>query len=415
MAANIEFDESAGLKIPSTEEIREEVIKEWQQIFNNNLNTMPQSPQGQIIDSQTAHIATKNIEILKLSQQFNPLTAEGVWQDALGHIYFLKRKVAQSTRVVCFLLGLPGTYIPQNSKVSTSNDYLSSSSDKIFYLENGCTLDENGRGVATFISETTGPIEVKANEINKIISVLPGWDSVINNDEGIVGRNEESQQEFEGRRYLSVSKNAHGSAAAVYGALADLENVVDLAVIENRKNIVQEISGVRVNPHSLFISILGGNDKEIAQTIYQKLSAGCDTSGSLQIQHVAEEFSNAVYTYFITRPTPLSFEIQVKIRLTLLTPATIEEDLQKKIFENFYGLDETISSVSTHEAEKVRMASTVYSSRFYNTIINNGVEDLLSVKLRIKDTSEWFDEVFIPADKIPALAKEDVIIQIIEA
>ncbi len=400
MTAHIQFDSELGLIVPSTEDIRQAVSAEWKQIFGEDLNTTPQSPQGQLIDSISAHIATKNTEILKLSQMFNPLTAENVWQDALGYIYFLQRKSAQATRVLCTIQGLANTVIPAYSQISDGKD-------TVLHLENQAVIESNGQVEAYFICNEDGPIEIAPHSIDVILSVIPGWDSVINEEEGIIGRYEETQKEFERRRYLSVSKNAHGSAAAVYGALANLPDVTDLVVLENRSHNQQEQANVSIDPHSVYISILGGKDEDIAKTIYQKLSAGCGTCGNQEISYLATDMANALYTYHITRPSPIDVYIHVVIKLTPLTPATIENDLKSALYNDFYALNDINS-------ERVRMANTLYSSRFYNVVLQNNVQELVSIKLSDDSRVSWYDEIFIPADKVPFLSHENITISILE-
>ncbi len=410
MSSHVYFDQVAGIQIPSTEEIREEVVKDYLQAFGKDLSTSSQSPQGQLIDSQTAHIATKNIEILKLSQQFNPLTAEGVWQDALASIYFLKRKEALPTRVECICKGLEGTVIPKGALISfeENTQSITQNSQKVYFAsEEELIISSNGEVSGYFQAEQAGPIEVNKNSLQKIVSLVNGWDSVDNPNIGIIGRNEESQQEFERRRYLSVSKNAHGTAASVYASLANLPDVLDVAVLENRTNNNLEDKGVIIEPHSIFISILGGDESLIAKTIYEKLSAGCGTSGNEEIIHIDKEFHNAVYNYKITRPSYLDVFIRVSINLHAETPSTIIEDLQRVIYNNFYALED--SSM----LQPVKMASTLYSSRFYQSILQAGVEELLSVKLSLNPNDEFRDDIFIAADKFPQLSLENIFISTI--
>ncbi len=415
MSSHIIFDNETGLILPTTEEIRNEVIADYKNAFGEDLNILPQSPQGQLIDSQTAHIATKNTEILKLAQQFNPLTAEGLWQDALGAIYFIKRKQASKTRVLCLCKGLEGTIIPKGSLIGFEDSNYTSLEDLFYFaLEEDITIPYLGEVSAYFTAEKTGPVEVKSHTLTKIVSYINGWDSVTNNEEGLLGRNSESQQEFERRRYMSVSKNAHGSAASVYAALANIEDVRDVLVLENRNNESIEEKGVSIDPHSIFISIIGGDDTLIAKTIYEKLSAGCGTSGNYLISYTDSEFHDAVYKYNITRPVNINVYIQVSIKLSEQTPATIVDDLKKVIYNNFYGLELGSQSLEKPYLEPVKMGNLIYSSRFYQSILDANVQELISVKLSFDLSAEFKDELFIPADRFPYLSYEHINIIIIE-
>ena len=124
----LHFDLATGLYPDEVETVREAVRRDWKQAFARDgrpeLNTEPETPAGQLIDSQTAAIVDKDNEVLFLANQFNPLTAEGIWQDALGKIYFLTRKVAQTSEALCLCTGLAGTTITQGSRIKSSADGL---------------------------------------------------------------------------------------------------------------------------------------------------------------------------------------------------------------------------------------------------------------------------------------------------
>ena len=90
------FNSKTGFEVSEIPELREQIASEWQNAFKENgkplLNVDPETPQGQIIDSQVASVNQKDSEVLYLAQQFDPRTAEGRFQDALAEIYFIKRK-----------------------------------------------------------------------------------------------------------------------------------------------------------------------------------------------------------------------------------------------------------------------------------------------------------------------------------
>ena len=113
----ITFDSETGLVAQDTAVIRQNIAQQWKDAFNVSentpeLNTEAETPAGQLIDGQTALVAEKDAEILRMANNFNPETATGVAQDALGKIYFLERQIAEPTYVTCQCKGLQGTIIP---------------------------------------------------------------------------------------------------------------------------------------------------------------------------------------------------------------------------------------------------------------------------------------------------------------
>ena len=122
----LQFDPQTGLSAPSTAEIRQQVQEDWQAAFQQSgvppLNVEPETPAGQLIDSETAIIADKNAEVLYLANMFNPRTAQGIWQAALGQIYFITPKQAQASVAECTCTGLAGTLIPAGSLIQSTVD-----------------------------------------------------------------------------------------------------------------------------------------------------------------------------------------------------------------------------------------------------------------------------------------------------
>ena len=122
----LDFDPKTGFSVSETSAIREDVAQDWVNAFKEtgrpDLNTDPETPQGQLIDSQTAAIHQKDTELAYLSNQFNPKTASGRWQDALAKIYFLSRKPAINSTAVCTLTGITGTTVTAGALIRSSYD-----------------------------------------------------------------------------------------------------------------------------------------------------------------------------------------------------------------------------------------------------------------------------------------------------
>lgn len=366
----VRFDSETGLSADETSAIREGIVNDWTAVFSDEvatLNTESESPAGQIIDSMAVLVTAKDTEFLNLANQFNPLVADGRFQEAIGKIYFLNRKVAESTVVTCQCSGLMGTVIPAGSIIQNTEGY------KLESIETA-TIPAFGVVDVEFKVQESGAIPIGANTCTKIITVIPHWDTVNNASAGTVGRVKETRGEFEERRYKSVAANAHGSVVALYGAIAGLPGVLDCLILENRKDEPTTIQGINLIGHSVAIVVYGGADVDIAEAIYNKLDAGCGTNGDNQVTFISDDGS--YNTYNIVRPTPTPVHIAVEINETTLTPATITQDIKDAIYNDFIGAD--VNSGNT----RVGAAQTIYASRFsVATIKTAGVTDLISINI----------------------------------
>ena len=406
----LHFDAATGLYPDEIATVRESVREDWIGAFRRDglpdLNTEPETPAGQLIDAQTAAIVDKDNEVLFLANQFNPLTAQGVWQEALGKIYFLTRKGAEPSSVTCLCSGLAGTVIPAGALIRSSVDQSR--------WENTATVtipDSGGQVNAIFRSVESGVVAAAANTLTEIVSVTPGWDAVTNPTAAVVGRVAETQAEFEQRRYNSVAANSRGSVYSLYGALADLEGVLDCVVLENITNNPIVEWGVTIPGHSVYISIVGGDNAAIAEAIYRKKDAGCGTAGNTEVTYQDDNLPwRPIYTYKIERPEPLRLGVRVTLRIVDDTLGNSEELIRAAIISNFNGLD-------GFGALRVSMAQTIYASRFYCPVVKSGVWNLLSIELAALSNDAqtvWGDSVTVNADQVPTLEAADITVVVQE-
>ena len=154
------FDSQTGFSVSETSDIRDGVAQDWVEAFKEqgrpDLNTDPETPQGQIIDSETAAIHQKDVELAFLAQQFNPQTASGRWQDALGKIYFLNRKPAINSTCVCTLTGINGTTVAAGALIRSSYD------QTLWALNEDATIGADGTASGTFTCQSEGAIQAGA-------------------------------------------------------------------------------------------------------------------------------------------------------------------------------------------------------------------------------------------------------------
>lgn len=398
----IDFNPDTGFEVTETSDLRETIAGQWQNAFKENgkplLNVDPETPQGQIIDSQVASVAQKDAEVLYLAQQFDPRTAEGRFQDALAKIYFLTRKPAINSSALCTLTGRAGTQVPAGALIQSTVD------DTQWSLNEDATITGNGTVQARFTCLTGGEISAVADTLTKIVTVVTGWDSVTNTSV-TVGQQEESQASFENRRYNSVALNSRGTTGSVYARVANVENVIACYVTDNKTNVNKAVDGVTLKPHSLFCAVLGGSDSDIADAIYHSLSAGCDYNGNTSV-NVTDEYTGAVETVTFTRPTAYPFYIKITVQDDGNLPNDYVNTIKDAVFNNFYGND-TETKINNESLLRVVMNTDLYASRFTPSILNAGIPQVLRVELST-DNATWTDFVHVPIDKEPTLLLTDI-------
>lgn len=404
----LQFNPNTGFSVSEISDIRDEVAQDWVEAFKEEgkpeLNTDPETPQGQIIDSETAAIHQKDTELAFLAQQFNPQTASGRWQDALAKIYFLNRKPAINSSAVCTLTGLANTVVSAGSQVRSSYD------QTIWTLAETVTIGSNGKAEGRFTCLSEGAIQAGAGTLSQIVTAVPGWDTVINPAAAEVGQLAESQSAFEARRYQSVALNGRSTTAAVYARVAEVNNVIAAYVTDNKTNVNKTVDGYTLSPHSIYVAVIGGDDDDIAEAIYNSVSAGCDYNGNTTV-NVTDPNTGAVESVTFMRPTQLPLYVKVTIQDDGNLPDGYKAIVQQAVYNNFYGLD-TTTTISGEAILRVIMNTDLYASRFLPSILNAGISQLLRVEIS-SDNSTWVDFVHVPISNEPTLELENIQVDVV--
>lgn len=400
------FNSKTGFDVTEIDDLREQIASEWQEAFKEKdrplLNTDPETPQGQIIDSQVATVNQKDSEVLYLAQQFDPRTAEGRFQNALAEIYFIKRKPAINSYAMCTINGRAGTQIDAGALIESEIDGTQWS------LDQDVTIPAEETITAKFTCLTNGAISASSGTLTKIVTTVTGWDTVTNAT-AIVGSLEESQSAFEQRRKDSVSLNARSTVNAVYANVAQCDGVIAVYAVDNKKNISETIDNYTLTPHSVFVSVIGGENADIAKAIYNNLSAGCDYNGNTSVD-ITNEYSGAVETVKFYRPDVFNIFVKVQIQNSASLQNDYENIVKQAVYNNFYGLDST--KINNEPLLRLKMNDDLYSSRFTPSILNAGITNVLTVQLSL-DGSEWVNNIHIPITANPTLDLNNIIIEVI--
>ena len=402
----ITFDSKTGFEVTEITDLREQIATEWQEAFKEKdrplLNIDPETPQGQIIDSQVASVNQKDSEVLYLAQQFDPRTAEGRFQDALAEIYFISRKPATSSYALCTINGRAGTQISAGALIESEIDGTQWSLNQNITIPAGETI------TAIFNCLTAGAISASAGTLTKIVTTVTGWDTVTNAT-ATVGSLEESQSAFEKRRYDSVALNARSTTDAVYANVSQCDDVIAVYVTDNKTNVFKTIDNYTLTPHSIFVCVIGGEDQDIAKTIYEHLSAGCDYNGNTVIP-VTDEYTGAVENVKFYRPANYNVYIKVQIQDNDSLPNDYENIIKQAVYNNFYGLDDI--RINNEPLLRIKMNDDIYSSRFTPSILNVGIANVLTVQMST-DGSTWVNNLHMPITANPTLDQNNITIKVV--
>lgn len=397
--AQVIFNPETGVQIPDTQTIRDDLANKIQQALSTDptkplVNVDSTSPLGQVIDLIVAELESKDAEIAFLANQYSPSNATGVFLDGLASLYGLTRKTSEPTIVVCTCTGLKNTVIPYGAIVQDSlgNNLRHAAVE-------GAVIGDNGTVETQFETVNHGPIEISAHTVQTIVTVIPGWDSIDNDAAGITGRDIEPDGELLNRMKESYAINANGTVENIQSNLSELDGVLDCVVLENYTNQKQTQYSIELEPHSIAVCIVGGDDTEIAETIFNRKSAGCGTNGETEVTFIDTEHFDAVYTYRIVRPTAQDFKVQVEFYDETL-PGDIQTQIKNAVVQDFLG---------ELKNPRVTLASTVYASRFYQCVQSVTDTPIKTITIGL-GAGGLSTSVEVPANVSPTLIADNVTI-----
>lgn len=175
-----------------------------------------------------------------------------------------------------------------------------------------------------FEAQNTGPVLALALTVDVIVTPISGWSGISNITDGVTGRNTETDQELRLRRLRSLRILGAASAEAIQARLRqDVANVTDAYVFENRLPTTEDGRP----PHSFEVVIVGGDDQEIAQKIWEIKAAGIQTHGTTtEIIIDSNGFEQEIK---FSRPDPIY--VWVKADITLLDDVTMPDSVSDAI------------------------------------------------------------------------------------
>lgn len=342
-----------GFVAPSSPDVLAGIQADIDAAFGSTLSYTLTTPQGQIASTEAAILDNTNAIFVYYTNQVDPSYAAGRMQDAIARIYFIERLPALPTVVSCLCSGLAGTVIPVNARASAQDGNIYTSVDE-------GTIGDGGTATISFQCTIVGPIPCPAGTLDNIYQAIPGWDSITNPEDGVLGRETESRSAFEVRRSASVALNSRGSLPAVRGAVLDVDGVLDAYATENDSATPVVIGGVTLAAKSLYVAAVGGTDLDVATAIWSRKAPGCAYNGNTT---VTVEDQNSGYlapfpSYEVTfeRPDSLSILFAVDIVDSEQVPADAEALIQAAIVAAFAGDD---------GGTRAQIGATILASRFY--------------------------------------------------
>ena len=344
---------STGFVAPAQSDVLAGVQADMNAAFGGNLNPALNTPQGQLASSETAIIGDCNNQFVYFTTQTDPNYAQGRMLDAIAAIYFLTRNSAEPTTVQATCSGASGVVIPTGALAVDTDGNL-------YACTTGGTIPTGGSITLSFACANNGPIACPAGSLNTIYQAIPGWDSITNPSDGVIGSNVESDASFRARRAASVAVNAVAVNDAVLANVLAAPNVLDAYVTDNPTASPVTIQGQTIAANALYVCASGGAQTDIATAIWKKKPPGIPMTGSTSVtvydtgSGYQVPYPSYTIKYQVAASLPILFAVTMKSGAQV--PSNALSLVQSAIINAFAGGDGGL---------RARIGAYIFASRYY--------------------------------------------------
>ena len=289
---------SAGITIPSYEDIYQSLIASFQLIYGADLYVAPDSQDGQLIAVFAKAIHESNQAAVAVFQSFSPSFAIGAGLSSVVKINGMTRRIASNSTCDVVLVGQFGATISNGIVQDTSNNKWS--------LPPVVVIPISGTITVTATAIDKGALTAAIGTITKIATPTFGWQSVTNTVVAVPGAPVETDAELRLRQTTSTTIPSESIFEGTLGDVANLPGVLHVKGYENDSNVTD---GDGIPAHSIAVVVEGGDSTDIAEAIARHKTPGTGTYGTTAI---------AVYDIFgvpniinFFRPTIATISVEV--------------------------------------------------------------------------------------------------------
>lgn len=268
-------------------------------------------------------------------------------------------------------------------KVVRKSDF----NDTIFSVRN-CEILDIIR-TTTAVSLRKERISAFAGEINRIETPVLGWKSVENPYDAKIGRPKESDEELRERFKDSKFTLGYTSVDAIYSKLRGVDAIFDLVVYENNTDLVDQFG---VGPHSFMPIVLGGDDSEIGQTIWDNRPLGIKSQGNTETTVVSVD--RKVKSEWFERPTQVPIKIKVELGREYNFP------------ENGVGMIK--NNILDYFRDNYRIGEHVYYSKIFMPINKVEGQHISLLQLSKKDEALGYENIPLEFNEVAVISYADI-------
>lgn len=263
---------SAGISAPTFAEILDYLQVGYRGIYGADIYLGNDSQDGQFLGIVASAINDANSAAIAVYNAFSPATAKGNGLSSIVKANGIRRAVATNSTVDLTIVGVAGSAI--------TNGVVMDAARTRWALPPLVNIPDAGTVTVTATCQTAGAVAALPGTVTQIITPQLGWQTVTNAAAAVPGAPVEQDATLRQRQAVSVMQPGGTRLTATVGAVAALAGVTRYWGYENPTNST-DANGLP--EHSIAIIAEGGSTTEIAQTIANYKTEGCNTYGTTSV------------------------------------------------------------------------------------------------------------------------------------
>ena len=243
--------------------------------------------------------------LLAVSNGFSRQRSVGYQLDDLYTLLGIYRADATQSTVTATLAGAAGTVIQAGTRAATR-------SGALFRLRADATIGAGFTVSALMEAVDTGPVTAAAGELDRIVDLVPGWETVTNASDATPGQDREPTPTFRARASRETDTNALGAHEAILSAVY-AAGASDVVVSANPTDTDLTLRGATIFAKGVLVIAAGGANADVASAIIGVVAAGIATGiGGVT---VATDYGDVQFS----RPTDVAATVAVSIAIEVST------------------------------------------------------------------------------------------------
>lgn len=302
----IQYD-SNGIITQNLTEILDERETALQEVMGEEFVIDKTTPIGNMeLADANNELAIQELIAYLIPNMIDAKTAKGFFLDAICEKNRIYRKQAQYTTLNLKIIGT------KNTEFISGDITVSDSLTGVYYtLNEDVMLPENGELLAQFKCEYIGTYYPSNNAIFNILTPMVGLNSVEMDSENaniVLGRLTETDEELRRRREMSVAQTSINTLGSIKSNLYSLDGMLHVTYFEND---TEETDNNGLPMKSFEFITDGGDEQEIAQTIFNNKPAGTRAYGTTKIN--IEDSEGVPHQIGFTKAEIINTGIEIKL------------------------------------------------------------------------------------------------------